>query len=205
MPTHPTVPLRRATRAVPTATQTAPSDAAVRSWISVVRAYNQCDQLLARRLAAIGLRTAEHEILANLRRDPGLTQQALAARCFSAKSHISGLLSELETRGWVRREPDPADARAKRLFLAPAGALMAERAVAVQLSVLAPMAQAITPLAMSQVHEAMLALSACLQALIDAPDPEPAPAAASARRVKPAAAAAPRRQPRASAARPKRR
>ena len=148
-------------------------DAAVRSWLSVVCTYHQCEQLLARRLAAIGMRTAEHEILAHLRRDPGLTQQALAARCFSAKSHISGLLGGLEQRGWVRREPDPADARAKRLFLAPAGARMAERSVAVQFSVLAPMALAITPLALLQVNEAMTALSACLQGLIDAADPEP--------------------------------
>ena len=62
----------------------------------------------------------------NQRVQPGEAgQQALAARCFSAKSHISGLLTELEQRGWVRREPDPADARAKRLYLQPAGEAVA--------------------------------------------------------------------------------
>jgi MarR family len=93
----------------------------VRSWLSVVRAYNLCDALMTRRFAALGVRTAEHEILANLRRDPGLSQQTLAARCFTAKSSLSGVITDLEQRGWVRREPDPADARAKRLSLTAEG------------------------------------------------------------------------------------
>ena len=72
--------------------------AAVRSWLSVVNAYHLCEALMGRRLAELGVRTPEHEILANLRRDPGITQQVLASRCFSAKSHISGLLTLLEGR-----------------------------------------------------------------------------------------------------------
>lgn len=174
---------------LPTAAAPPTTDAAaVRSWLAVVRAYNQCDVLLARRLAALGVRTAEHEILANLQREPGLTQQALAARCFSAKSHISSLLADLEQRGWVRRESDPADARAKRLHLEPAGARMAQATLAVQGDVVSAMARAVTPLALVQVNTAMSALSECLQALIDAPDPEPAarlnPATAATRRLR---------------------
>ena len=135
-----------------------------------MRAYNLCDALMARRLGALGVRTAEHEILVNLRRDPGLSQQALAARCFTAKSHISGLLSDLEARGWVRREPDPADARAKRLFLAAAGARMAERAAQVQADVVALMSGATTAAAMAQVQVAMTAVSEQLQAALDSGD-----------------------------------
>jgi DNA-binding MarR family transcriptional regulator len=145
-------------------------ESATRSWLSVVRAYNLCDALMARRLGALGVRTAEHEILANLRREPGLSQQALAARCFTAKSHISGLLSDLEERGWVRREPDPADARAKRLFLAAAGARMAERTAQVQASVVALMSDATTAASMSQVHAAMTAVSEQLQSALDSGD-----------------------------------
>ena len=172
---------------------------AVRSWLSVVRAYHQCDVLLARRLALLGVRTAEHEVLANLQREPGLTQQALAARCFSAKSHISSLLADLEQRGWVRREPDPADARAKRLYLQPDGARMADATLAVQGGVVAAMAQAVTLSALVQVNAAMSALSECLQGLIDAPDPAPVA------KVNPATAAARPARRRATAARPARR
>jgi DNA-binding MarR family transcriptional regulator len=154
----------------PTTARAAPAPAAdsssVRSWLSVVQAYHLCDALLARRLGALGVKTPEHEILANLRRDPGITQQTLAARCFSAKSHISGLLSALEERGWVRREPDPADARAKRLYLAPAGARMAERTVAAQAEVVALMAGAIPAAQMAEVTDAMQRVAERLQAAL---------------------------------------
>ncbi len=142
-------------------------DDAIRSWLSVVRAYHLCDALMARRLAVLGVKVAEHEIIANLRRDPGLTQQLLAQRCFSAKSHISALLTSLEERGWVRREPDPADARAKRLYLEPAGARIAERTVAVQAGIIAVMSEAVPAKTMLQVTGAMRALSTRLQALLD--------------------------------------
>lgn len=141
----------------------ADDDGATRTWLSVVRAYHLCSELMARRLSAVGVRMAEHEILANLRREPGLGQQALAARCFTAKSHVSGLLTDLEQRGWVRREPDPADARAKRLYLEPAGARMAERTAAVQAEVVALMTAGSTREDLAQVQAAMVAVSGRLQ------------------------------------------
>jgi DNA-binding MarR family transcriptional regulator len=137
--------------------------AALRSWLSVVRAYHLCEALMSRRLAALGVRLAEHEVLANLQREPGLSQQALAARCFTAKSHVSALLTDLESRGLVRREPDPADARAKRLTLSAAGARLANRTVQAQAEVVALMAAAVTPQAMVQVQAAMQALSERLE------------------------------------------
>jgi DNA-binding MarR family transcriptional regulator len=145
-------------------------ESATRSWLSVVRAYNLCDALMGRRLGALGVRTAEHEILANLRREPGLGQQMLAARCFTAKSHISGLLSELEERGWVRREADPDDARAKCLFLTAAGARMTERTARVQADVVALMSAATSAVSLSQVQAAMNAVSEKLQAALEAGD-----------------------------------
>lgn len=143
---------------------------AVRSWLSVVRAYHLCDAVLARRMAALGVRVVEHEILANLRRDPGLTQQALAARCFTAKSHLSGLVAELEQRGWLRREVDPADARARRLTLTAEGARVAERTARAQADVVATMAAAITPAELDAVQAAMEAVGARLEAALGAPD-----------------------------------
>jgi DNA-binding MarR family transcriptional regulator len=142
----------------------------VRSWLSVVQAYNLCDALMARRMAALGVRVVEHEILANLRREPGLSQQALAARCFTAKSHLSGLIADLEQRGWVRRESDPADARAKRLTLTAEGARVAERTARAQADVVALMAAAISPSALAQVQTAMAAVSERLQQALDAGD-----------------------------------
>jgi DNA-binding MarR family transcriptional regulator len=156
-------PTRRAAR---------PDDDPVRSWLSVVHAYHQCSELMARRLAAVGVRTAEHEILVNLRREPGLTQQQLAARCYTAKSHISHLLGELEARGWIRREPDPADGRVKRLQLTADGARKAERSAAVQAGVVALMTDGLPAEELEQVRAAMAEVSSRLEAALAEPAAE---------------------------------
>lgn len=161
----PAVPSRSKPLRAPLADETA-----VRSWLSVVRAYNLCDALMARRFAALGVRTAEHEVLANLRRDPGLSQQTLATRCFTAKSHISGLLSDLEQRGWVRREADPADARAKRLHLTAEGARVAERTARAQAGVVALMTAGYSAADLEQVRAVMATVSERLQQALDAGD-----------------------------------
>jgi DNA-binding MarR family transcriptional regulator len=148
----------------------APDPETVHAWLAVVRAYNQCDALLARRLAPLGVRTAEHEILANLRRGGGLTQQDLAQRCFTAKSHISALITQLEERGWVRREADPADARAKRLYLQPEGLRMAALTAEVQAQLVTEMAAPLSPSALAQVATSMGRVSEQLQRLLDAGD-----------------------------------
>lgn len=130
-------------------------DEASRSWLAVVRAYHLCSELLALRLGALGVRTAEHEILMNLRREPGLSQQALAARCFTAKSHISHLLGEMASRGWVKRESDPADGRVKRLVLTPSGSRMAERTAQVQVEVVSMMTEGAKATDLAQVRAVM--------------------------------------------------
>jgi DNA-binding MarR family transcriptional regulator len=142
----------------------------MRPWLSIARTFYLCDALMARRLGALGVRMAEHEILINLRREPGIAQQTLARRCFSAKSHISALLTALEERGWVAREADPADARAKQLFLTPAGEHVAARTTAVQAEVAAAMAASVSPKTLVDVTNAMGRVSERLQALLDQAD-----------------------------------
>jgi DNA-binding MarR family transcriptional regulator len=142
----------------------------MRPWLSIARTFYLCDALMARRLGALGVRTAEHEILVNLRRDPGIAQQTLARRCFSAKSHISALLTALEQRGWVRRESDPSDARAKQLFLTSAGERMAARTAVVQAEVAAGMAESVSPRALADVTTAMVRISRRLQGMLDQTD-----------------------------------
>lgn len=108
------------------------SAAAGKAWFSVVRAYNLCDATLSARLSALGLRVGEHEVLANLMLQPGMTQQALARRCFAAKSGISMLLTRMESQELLRREADPQDGRIKRLYLSPSGEVLAAQTMAIQ-------------------------------------------------------------------------
>lgn len=106
--------------------------AATLAWLSVVRVYNLCDAALATRLAALGLRVGEHEVLANLLHTPGMTQQEVSKRCFVAKSGISMMLTRMEAQGLLRRESDSKDGRIKRLYLSDIGEPLAKQSMAIQ-------------------------------------------------------------------------
>lgn len=120
---------------------------------------------MAPRLAALGVRVAEHEVLANLLREPGISQQQLAARCFGAKSGISMLLAQMEAAGLVRRDPDPADARAKQLSLTARGTALARRTMAVQDEVVAAMVAGAAPHDLQHIAATMDGVAARLVAL----------------------------------------
>lgn len=50
-----------------------------------------------------------------------LSQRELAARLAMTDQGMAKILAEMEARGYVDRQPDPADARVRRLRLAPRG------------------------------------------------------------------------------------
>jgi DNA-binding MarR family transcriptional regulator len=64
---------------------------------------------------------AEAHALLEIAREPGLTQNGLAARLRLEKSTVSRLAGMLEERGWVRRVRDERDARFVRLHLTRRG------------------------------------------------------------------------------------
>ncbi len=139
------------------------------AWLSVVRAYHLCDQVLTQRLAALGLKLSEHEVLVNLLLRPGATQQQLAAHSFTAKSVMSALVGKLEQAGWLRREADANDARAWRLHLTPEGEALARRSLAVQAEVVQRMTAASSAAELRELQRQMDAGSAALRAMLDAP------------------------------------
>lgn len=63
----------------------------------------------------------EAHALLEIAREPGMTQNGLAARLHLEKSTISRLAGLLEGRGWVRRVRDDRDARFIRLQLTRRG------------------------------------------------------------------------------------
>lgn len=143
----------------------APAPHGTQAWLAVVRAYNLCDAVMSARLAGIGLRVGEHEVLANLASAPGITQQELAARCFVAKSGVSMLLAQMEAHGLVLREPDAADARLKRLSLTPAGRAQAAKTLKIQSEVVGAMADGASEAELATVAEVMRRVSTRLEAL----------------------------------------
>jgi DNA-binding MarR family transcriptional regulator len=71
-----------------------------------------------------------HEALTGERPRPGgrYSQQAIGERLGIDRTTMVALIDELEERGWVRRERNPADRRAHVITLTPAGKKLQERA-----------------------------------------------------------------------------
>ncbi len=98
--------------------------AEVGSWLSVVRLMTwlpwSIDQQL-RRDANIGM--VEYQVLAMLSQSPqqAMRMSSLAEVTNSSLSRLSHLVTRLEGRGLVRREPDPADGRFTNAILTDNG------------------------------------------------------------------------------------
>jgi DNA-binding MarR family transcriptional regulator len=75
-----------------------------------------------RRVRGLGLTRSQWWVMNHLYRNPGLTQSELAAILEVEKPSVGRLLDRLEAKGWVRREHDPRDRRAWRVYLAEGSA-----------------------------------------------------------------------------------
>ena len=70
-----------------------------------------------RRVKSLGLTRSQWWVLNHLFRNDGVTQSELADMLEIEKATLGRLLDRLEAKGWVRREADAADRRARRVFL----------------------------------------------------------------------------------------
>jgi DNA-binding MarR family transcriptional regulator len=70
-----------------------------------------------RRVKSLGLTRSQWWVLTHLFRNPGATQSELADVLEVEKATLGRLLDRLEHKGWIRREADGADRRAKRVYL----------------------------------------------------------------------------------------
>jgi DNA-binding MarR family transcriptional regulator len=69
---------------------------------------------------AYGMTRAQWIILARLERQPGISQNEMAAICEVEPITVGRLVDRLEAHGLVKRHADPADRRIRRLHLLPA-------------------------------------------------------------------------------------
>lgn len=68
-----------------------------------------------------GLSMWAYGVLLRLEERPVRTQAALAESIGADKTRIISVLDDLQERGLIQRQPDPADRRARLLSLTPAG------------------------------------------------------------------------------------
>lgn len=107
-----------------------------RNWVLVARACQVTQLAIARALQPLDLKPPHLDIMVNLYRYPGITQQELARRLLVGRSNMSMLLPQLEKRGLVERCTDPGDRRVLRLHLTEAGKDLSERAMALQMDII---------------------------------------------------------------------
>ena len=103
-----------------------------KSWVAVGRACQMMNQVLAREIAVLDMKPPHLDILVNLYRFEGLTQQELARKLLVGRSNMSMLLPQMEKRGLIVRRGDEADRRVLRLSLTPAGRELCEKAMEIQ-------------------------------------------------------------------------
>ena len=94
------------------------------SWLSVVRLITRLPWAIDQQLQRdADLSMIEYMTMAMLADTPRWTMRMseLAEHTSASLSRLSHLVKRLETRGYVRREPDPADGRFTNAILLPAG------------------------------------------------------------------------------------
>ncbi len=69
-----------------------------------------------------GMTRAQGVILVRLSRQPGISQNEMAALCEVEPITVGRLVDRLEARGMIERRPDPSDRRVRRLHLLAAAA-----------------------------------------------------------------------------------
>lgn len=103
-----------------------------RTWIGVARACQLMQLTLQRNMAHLGIKPPHLDILLNLYKREGISQQELARKLLVGRSNMSMLLPHLEKRGLIERRGDGRDKRVLRLFLTSEGKDVTEKAMQIQ-------------------------------------------------------------------------
>ena len=91
-------------------------------WILITEIYWMSYKLLERRFYHLGVSASQARVLAVLHFAKGPIKPSLVATLlFQETQSITGILHRIESRGWVRRLPDPNDRRAVGLELTDKG------------------------------------------------------------------------------------
>ncbi len=107
-----------------------------KNWIAVARASQLIHQKLGRELSALDIKVPHLDILANLYRFEGISQQDLARKLLVGRSNISMLLPQIEKRGLIVRRKDETDKRVLRLYLTDKGREITLKALAIELELI---------------------------------------------------------------------
>ncbi|MCE0765500.1 MarR family transcriptional regulator [Pseudonocardia kujensis] len=120
------------------------------------------------------LRGAQAELLQQVEAEPGIGVAAAARALYLAGNSVSTLVNQLVDDGLLRREADPADRRAVRLFLTPGAVDRLARRRAARRELLDDAFARLDTGERTAITAALPALERLLAALEEPPVPEPA-------------------------------
>ena len=106
------------------------------SYLETLRGYNARRAALTiigvflKRMAAYELRPVDFSVLSLVTHNPGITSRQLCTALGILPPNLVGMVSNLEKRGLISREPHPSDGRAMGLHLTPNGKHLMEQAEA---------------------------------------------------------------------------
>lgn len=115
-----------------------------------------------RRARAHGMTRAQWVVLARLERQPGLSQNELAAIVEVEPITIARLIDRLEKRGLVERRPDAKDRRIWRLHLQPAAQPLTEEIHAYRTELNAFITQGMQPEVIDTIVDGLLRMKTIL-------------------------------------------
>jgi DNA-binding MarR family transcriptional regulator len=99
-------------------------------WVLITEIYWMSYKLLERRFYHLGVSASQARVLAVLHFADGPIKPSLVATLlFQETQSITGILHRIESRGWVRRLPDPNDRRAVGLELTDKGRTVTDEIV----------------------------------------------------------------------------
>ncbi len=115
-----------------------------------------------RRARAHGMTRAQWVVLARLDRQPGLSQNELAALVEVEPITIARLVDRLEKRGLVERRPDARDRRVWRLHLTPAAAPLVDEITDYRVELNTFITQGLSPKRVDTIVDGLLQMKANL-------------------------------------------
>jgi DNA-binding MarR family transcriptional regulator len=102
-----------------------------RNWVAIGKAAHVVERAITEDLKPLRLKPAHLDMLMNIYRHPGLSQQELAEKLIVGRSNITMLMPSLVARGLVAREIDAKDKRIQRLSLTKPGSDLLMEALAI--------------------------------------------------------------------------
>lgn len=108
------------------------TQATVLAWLHMLRIQHKVHRRETAHLAEYNLTLPQFDVLVQLHREEGITQQCLADRLLVTKGNVCGLMDRMVEQGLVERGADPEDRRAYMLHLTPKGKTLIQEVLPAQ-------------------------------------------------------------------------